>query len=155
MARKTINFTVPDGESTARDKGKLFCITEMPALRAEAWATRALIALMGSGVQMPADAVPGMATLVEVGYDSLQRLKYETLEPLLTEMLGCVQYFPDASRPSFMRHLFVAGSEDIEDVATLVMLRLEVWRLHTDFLQAGALSKFGARVTAENPASST
>ena len=50
MARKVSNYTVT---KEGRDLGKTFVITEMPASRAEAWATRALLALMAGGVELP------------------------------------------------------------------------------------------------------
>src|SRR6185312_7551249 len=69
VSRKTeiINVT-----SEGRDKGKQFIITEMPALRAERWAFRALLALAHSGVQLPEGAADGgMAVLASAGLQAL------------------------------------------------------------------------------------
>ena len=45
MARKVEYITI---DQEGRDQGKTFKITEMPALKAEKWATRAFLALAAS-----------------------------------------------------------------------------------------------------------
>lgn len=135
MARSISNYTVPDD---GRDFGKMFVITELPASRAEAWATRALLALMGSGVDLPEGFERmGMAAMAEVGVRALSGLKWEIANPLLQEMWECVQIMPDPGKPHLVRKLI---EEDIEEIATRVKLRAEVWKLHTDFLKAVAHS---------------
>lgn len=133
MARSTLNYTVQDA---GRDMGKVFVITEMSASRAEAWATRAILALMASGVHVPEgfDKM-GMAAMAEIGLKALSGLKWEIAEPLLAEMWECVQIIPDPSRMHIVRNLI---EEDIEEVPTRVKLRGEVWKLHTGFLKAVA-----------------
>ena len=133
MARKVKNYKVTD---EGRDKGKVFVLTEMPALRAEAWAARALLALIAGNVQIPAGFERmGMAGLVQLGLRSLSGLKWEAAEPLLSEMLTCVQIMPDPGVPSVVRNVI---DGDIEEIMTLINLRKEIWALHTDFLKAGA-----------------
>jgi hypothetical protein len=130
MARKVRNYTITD---EGRDKGKVFVLTEMPALRAEAWAARALLALIAGNIHMPAGIEKaGFAGLAQLGIRSLSGLKWEAAEPLLSEMLTCVQIMPS---PSVVRPLI---DDDIEEITTLIKLRKEIWDLHTDFLQAGA-----------------
>lgn len=51
MSRKTLIYQVPAQEGN-RDAGKRFLIEEMPATRAERWAMRALLALMGGNVEL-------------------------------------------------------------------------------------------------------
>jgi hypothetical protein len=132
MARKVRNYTVTD---EGRDKGKVFVLTEMPALRAEAWAARALLALIAGNVHMPAGIEKaGFAGLAQLGIRSLSGLKWEAAEPLLSEMLTCVQIMPSPSVPSVVRPLI---DDDIEEITTLIKLRKEIWDLHTDFLHAG------------------
>lgn len=137
MARAVQNYTVTD---EGRDRGKVFVITEMSSSKAESWAMRVILALMASGTQLPEGYEKrGMAGLAEMGFKMLSSLRWETLEPLLAEMLACVQYMPDPSKPHVTRELF---EQDIEEVATRIKLRLAVWSLHTDFLQAVAPSLF-------------
>ena len=50
MARKTMDVLI---DADNRDKGKLFFVEEMPASQAEEWATRALMAMMRSGIDIP------------------------------------------------------------------------------------------------------
>lgn len=135
MARSTVNYTVTDD---GRDFGKVFVLTEMPASKAESWAMRALLALMASGVEVPEgfDRM-GMAAMAEVGIRALSGLKWEVAEPLLAEMMECVQVMPDPGKPHVVRRLI---EEDIEEVATRVKIRAEVWKLHTGFLKAAAPS---------------
>lgn len=131
MARNTSNFKVVD---EGRDFGKTFVLTEMSASRAEAWATRALLALMAGGVDLPEGFErTGMAGIAQVGIKALAGLKYEVVQPLLDEMWTCVQLMPDQTKPHILRPLI---EEDIEEIATRIKLRAEVWTLHTGFLKA-------------------
>ena len=73
MSRRTLIYTV---KSDNRDKGKKFQITEMSASRGEAWAMRALLALMAGGVNLPEGFERmGMAGLAEVGIRALSNLQ--------------------------------------------------------------------------------
>jgi len=151
MARKVSNYTVT---KEGRDLGKTFVITEMPASRAEAWATRALLALMAGGVELP-DGFErmGMAGMAEVGIKAISGLKWEVAEPLLAEMFECVQIMPDKSKPSIVRDLI---EQDIEEIVTRFDLRMEVWNLHTGFFQAVVQSgsKGKSKVVAVSPSRS-
>lgn len=138
--RKTETVTIT---SEGRDKGKAFLITEMPALKAERWAFRALLLLAHSGAEldMPEDAQNGgMAAFATAGLKSLQKLDFEESLPLLNEMWSCVQVIPDPkSNPMIMRPLTVNEMEgdDIEEVPTILHLRERIFRLHTDFFFKG------------------
>lgn len=135
MARSTANVTITDD---TRDKGKVFVLTEMPASQAEAWATRALMALTSSGAQIPAGYERlGLAGVAELGIKALGGLKWEDAKPLLDEMMTCVQIVPDPTKPHVVRGLI---EEDIEEISTRVKLRAEVWKLHVGFLKAVAPS---------------
>lgn len=133
MARKTKTYVV---SAAGRDQGKTFVITEMSAIRAEAWAIRALLALVKNGAQMPDGfEQSGLAGLAQIGLEGLAGLEYKDAAPLLAEMMSCVAIQCDPSRPNFTRTLI---DDDIEEVKTLVALKAEVWSLHTDFLQSAA-----------------
>lgn len=131
MARATLTYTVTD---EGRDKGKTFILTELSASRAEAWAMRAILALMAGGVQLPEGFERmGMAGMAEVGIKALSGLSWNEAKPLLDEMWECVKIRPDPSKPNVERFLI---EEDIEEVATRIKLRAEIWKLHADFLKA-------------------
>ena len=148
MARRTLIYTV---KAENRDSGKKFVITEMSASRGEAWAMRALLALMAGGVNLP-DGFErmGMSALAEVGIRALSNLRWEISRPLLEEMMECVKIQPDPQRPDLIRDLI---EQDIEEIQTRIELRVEVFKLHADFFKAGNLSIFGgskAKVDGQN-----
>lgn len=129
--RKKSQYTVPDD---GRDKGKVFLITEMSASKGEAWAMRCLLALAAGNTQMPDDWESlGMAGLAEIGIRAVCGLKWDVAEPLLAEMMECVQIIPNPSTPQVIRGLI---EDDIEEVKTRLSIRMEVWKLHMDFLSA-------------------
>lgn len=126
-----MTYTVAD---EGRDQGKIFVLTEMAASRAEAWAMRAILALMAGGVNLPEGFERlGMAGMAEVGIKALAGLQWEVAKPLLDEMFACIKIQPDKSNPNLSRDLL---EQDIEEIPTRVKLRAEVWKLHTGFLKA-------------------
>ena len=133
MARKVTTFTV---ESEGRDKGKTFQITEMPADQAERWAIRALLALAGTGVELP-DGVSsaGMAGIAGIGLTALTKLPFAIAEPLLDEMFDCVLYVSDAG---IKTKVSKGVNSQIEEVRTRFELRAAVFKLHVDFSIPGA-----------------
>lgn len=142
MARSQINFTITD---PGRDMGKTFVLTEMSAAQCESWAMRALLALMGSGVTVPEGFERmGVAGIAQLGLKALSGLKWEIVEPLFAEMFECIKFMPDASRPQITRPVM---DEDIEEVKTRLTLRVEVWKMHTDFLKAVGPSIASAAAT--------
>jgi hypothetical protein len=131
LTRKTATVTITD---EGRDKGKTFILTEMPADQAEAWATRALLALAKAGVDIPDDASDaGMAGIAQAGIGALAHLSYEQLEPLLAEMWQCVRYQHKPKAP--LQEIISGENSQIEEVKTRVTLRKEVMRLHLGFSQ--------------------
>lgn len=131
---------VVDITDEGRDKGKRFFITEMPAMQAEKWAARAFLALAHSGTELPEGAEgAGLAGIAVIGLRALSNANFGNMEPLMDEMLQCVQIVPDPNQPNFMRGLI--GQDDIEELATLARLRMEVFELHTGFSLRDALSR--------------
>lgn len=120
--RKTATVTI---DQDNRDKGKSFLITEMPAEQAEAWATRALLAI--SNIDIPDDfKTMGMQGIAKLGLQALTTIDYDVAQPLLDEMMECVQIImPAATRP------LMPG--DIEEVGTRLKLRKVIFELHTGF----------------------
>lgn len=112
-----------------RDKGKTFLITEMPAMQAEKWAIRLLLALTKAGVEVPEGE--GMAAVAQLTASPtlFGKMHFRDAEPLLDEMLSCVEFIPDTAK-TMARGLMV---EDIEEVTTLLKIRMEVIALHTGF----------------------
>jgi len=133
MSRKTVTYKVT---AKGRDLGKVFLLTELSTADAEDWAMRAFFALMNSGVDIPDDvAEMGLAGIASIGLGALGKIDYEKARPLLDKMMQCVQIIPDPSRPNVLRAL---DPTDIEEVATRLLLRKEVFALHVDFLTPAA-----------------
>lgn len=129
MARKTATIKI---DAQGRDFGKTFVITELSALAAEEWAGRALFAMMNAGVEIPDNiAKAGLAGVAALGIASLTKISFDAAKPLLDEMLECVQIQPS---PKVTRSLI---DDDIEEVATLLTLRKEVFNLHLSFFIEG------------------
>jgi hypothetical protein len=122
MARNTKLVTIVD---EGRDKGKGYLITEMPPFQGEKWATRLLLAAAEGGMEVPEGfdfKTASSAKLAPLVMLAIAKAKWETLEPLLDEMMGCVQYVPTPSNPLVILPLS-ANSEAIEEVKTLLTIR--------------------------------
>lgn len=132
MARKEIYYT----ETAGRDAGKVFYIREMSAAQAEWWAIRAGMAMARSGVDLPENfADMGIAAMAGTGLKMVSQIPPAEAKPLLDELMECVQCVPDASNQNVKRRLI---DDDIEEIATRLKLRAEVFKLHVDFFQAAA-----------------
>lgn len=151
MARKTRTVVIDD--KTSRDCGKRYYIEEFPARRAEKWATKALLAMTNAGVDVPPEVVRmGAAAVLAVGMRALLTMGFMEAEPLLDEMMQCVQFVPDPAKPDLTLPL---DDYNVEEVATLVKLREEVIDIHTGFSIAAFLSNLGTAASGENSTSPT
>lgn len=129
--RKELYVTVDDA---GRDFGKLFKITEAPAIQADKWGIRAMLALNRNGAQIPDEIMKmGLIGILVVGVHKLKGVLWEDLEPLIDEMMTCVEIVPTPSKKNIVRPLF-QDANDIEEVSTISMLRMEVFKLHTGFM---------------------
>lgn len=136
MPRKEVFVTIVD---EGRDKEKVFKLTEAPAIQADKWGIRAMLALNRNGANIPDEIMKlGLIGVLVVGVHKLRGVAWSDLEPLLDEMMGCVAIVPTPSSPNVVRKLF---PDDIEEISTLSTLRKEVFALHTGFTQPGVPSK--------------
>ena len=135
-------------ELSGRDQGKYFHLKEMSAIRAEKWASRALLALSRSRVDITPDVVAGgLAAIATVGIQALSGLQFAEAEPLMDEMFGCIQFIPNPAQPAVKRPLV---EDDIEEVSTLAFLRAELLALHVGFsLPASLWTSISGRATGE------
>jgi len=150
--RKTKLVQITD---EGRDKGKAYLLTEMSAAQAEKWAFRALLLAAQSGADIP-DAIrsAGFAGVAIMGIQTiLGGVKFDQVEPLLDEMMKCIQFIPDIKNQIMTRPLI---EDDIEEVATRVRLRMEVFNLHINFSIGDALSSWsGMRTNQDLPSTET
>lgn len=135
MARTVKKIQIADA---GRDNGKVFVVTEMAPRDGHKWATRAIFALMNSGFEVPDDlAASGFAGLAAMGVKALGKANIETMAPLFDELLACVQFVPDPSKPGVMlddldRH--------IEEIKTFFVLQKEVLAVHVEPFMSGVKS---------------
>lgn len=136
MARRNEYFTV---DKECRDFGKTFCITEMTAFYAESFAIRAGLALLKNNPSLKDDFMEkvkdGTVTFEEIstwGLGLFSAVDYYDLEPLLKDLLKCVQIIVD-KKSMIMRHL---EDEDIEELSTIIELRKRALGLHINFSTA-------------------
>lgn len=135
MARKVETITI---DTKGRDKGKVFVLTELSPVAAEKWATKALFAMLNAGVDIPDNiAAAGLAGIAAMGIGALTKMPFESAEPLLDDMMQCIQIRPS---PTITRNLI---DDDIEEVSTLLTLRKEIFNLHMSFFTDGAESTSG------------
>ena len=136
--RKELLVTIVDA---GRDQGKVFKITEAHAVQADKWGIRAMLALNRNGAQIPDEIMKlGLIGVLVVGVHKLKGVLWEDLEPLIDEMMSCVEVVPTPSQRNVVRKLFI-DPNDIEEVSTLSTLRMEVFKLHVDFSKAAVPSK--------------
>lgn len=138
-----------------RDHDKVYIIKEFSASQAEWLAVRAFQALVKSGVELDGvTADMGMAGLAQMGFSALGKIDPELVKPLLDEMLSGITFCPDpVNNPTFTRSLV---EDDIEEVSTYMMLRMEVFQLHTGFSMTAKDSASSAAVsTTTSPNSNT
>lgn len=121
MARKVNQFTV---EKEGRDKGKTFVITEMSAVQAHEWATKAIFAILNTGIDMPDDlAQMGLPGLAVMGIGAIPNIPHAVAKPLLDELMTCVQIKVEKTT----RALY---PDDFEEVTTIFDLQREVLSMH-------------------------
>ena len=130
--RKRKDVRIVDGtKETNRDFGKVYVLTEKDAISAWKWGLRAMGAIVRTGVQIPDEiARMGVVGVLVVGFYRLGYIPWPDLEPLVDEMLTCVQIMPTPSVPNVVRPLM---PEDIEEPTTLSTLVREVFELHAGF----------------------
>lgn len=137
--RKEKVITIEEG----RDKGKKFKVIEMSAYSADCWATRALMVILSSGAELPdgvdrdnLQGIQGLSMVLKYGLKGLTSSSYDTVKPLLDELLGCCYFLPDGASTTVQ---LTPSSVDgiIEDMSTLFKLKMEAFTIHFDFLAGG------------------
>ncbi|BET96538.1 hypothetical protein [Xenorhabdus taiwanensis] len=127
---KSKTITIESG----RDAGKMFVITEMPIVKADDWAMRAMFTIANGGIDI-GDIRPemGMMGMAQVAIKALSSIRAEDGIPLLNELLDCVQIVPSGGNARAIEF-----NSDIRDVKTMFILRKEALAIHIDFLTQGA-----------------
>lgn len=125
--RKVIQLTIKNG----RDTGKVFQLTEMAPSKGFKWAFRAMLAIGNSGLILPDNLKDmSMVDVARVGLEQLFKIAPSAAEPLIDELLACVQYIPNPDKPEIVRAVI---EDDIEEITTRFTLVQEVFKLHINF----------------------
>lgn len=141
MGRRVELVTVPR-EWGGRDAGKIFKLRERSALDAERWAVRMIAALKGTTGQIRDEiAHLGMQAIAIAMANAFlgSNLDTEKFIDLLNEMMNtCVQIVRDPGVPDPLDAGMPLGTalvsdDDIEEIRTVLWLRSEVLRIHTNF----------------------
>jgi len=64
-------------------------------------------------------------------------LKWESVEPLLDELMQCIEILPNPNDKAVKRDLF---DGDIEEISTFATLQQEAFQLHLSFIKPGSPS---------------
>ncbi|SRR5579871_6549642 len=141
MGRKTKTVVITE---EGRDKGKTFLLTEMPAVRAERWASRVLALMVKSGATVTPEAadagMQGLAATMPASGSAITASEASTMitalqDPSLEDWWTCVQYVHAPGQPPMAIDL--GDACPIEEIATITHLRMEVLGLHVDFFSNG------------------
>jgi hypothetical protein len=143
-------------EEEGRDKGKVFHLVEMGALDAEDWAMRAAVTLTKFGFQVP-DRFAGMAGIAAVGYAPIAAsVGVPEIRELMNEMLSCINIpIADPNNRGRIIEYRPMIREDVEEITTILKLRLEVFQLHTGFSIAELYQRWTSAKTNQVDSSGT
>lgn len=132
---------------TLEDRGKklTFKIQEMSATQLEDWSLRAVLVLAAAGSDVPIDEgfEGAVKYLSSHGFAALGAVDYKKAKPLLDEMLGCCYRIVDRVEE---RVTTDTADAYIEDMTTLLKLRIEAFRINFSFFENG-----GTSASPENP----
>lgn len=135
MARKETFVSITD---EGRDKGKKFKLTEKSAIEIDKWANRAMVSIIKAGGALPDEVIRmGIIGVLSLSPERLMNAEWSDLEPLLDQLLTCVQIVPTPEQENVVRKLF---PNDIEEVQTLRTLREQVFILHVGFTKPAGQS---------------
>ena len=141
MARKKEIVSIPGERSETvgeRDNGKTFVLIEMPSVQGERWATQALSLLMKAGLSLPQGAEDaGMAGLAAAPLDGIPALK-ALQDQSLDAWWECVKYQHAPKHP--LQAIFPGEACQIEEIATVGLLRMKVLEMHIGFFSQGNTS---------------
>lgn len=130
LKHKVVEIEKPaPGMPENRDAGKRFHLEEMPALRAERWARRAIGAMSRQELDVREEfGKLGFYGFYLLGLQALAGGDMDAVDGLMEEMLTCIKI---QESESVVRPL--GGDGDIWEMSTLYRLRKELVELHMGF----------------------
>jgi hypothetical protein len=137
--RKTKIVVMPS--NAARDAGKRYVLVEESAEKAEEWAWRAYLSMSRGNLTPPPEIIRmGLAGLPLILGGGLAYASWSDVQPLLKEMMGCVNI--EVAAGGLVRRADLSG--DIDEVDTRLMLRKEIVELHLGFTIAEGILKLAS-----------
>lgn len=147
MARRSTTVTIEGTRSEepgCRDNGKTFIVSEMSALAGEHWSSRILKLVLESGVALPegVDENSGAAGLAQLTASEL--VAFAPFMTLLQDpevdagTWPCIKYLHAPGHPP--QPIAQGDACQIEEIATITRLRIEVLKMHTGFFSRGKAS---------------
>lgn len=128
MGRKSCNLVI---DEEGRDKGKVFVLTELPALDIERWTVRLVLALGKNGVSLPdVQADSGFAGIAGILWVLIAQISPSEAEALMATMLEGLKI----NAGKVVRDVM---PDDIEEPETLLQIRLAWVDLHAGFFAKG------------------
>lgn len=134
-----------EGQPANRDAGKRYYLEEMPALKAERWARRAIGAMSRQELDVREEfGKLGFLGFYLLGMQALAGGDMDAIDGLMDEMLTCIriQESEQVIRP-------LGGDGDIWELSTLYHLRKELIELHMGFTFAELASMLVAAASAK------
>lgn len=142
MARKTCQLAITE---PGRDHGKVFVITELPALDIERWTVRLVLALGKNGISLPdVQADSGFAGMAGILWVLIAQVSPADAESLMDTMLQGLKI----DEGKITRDV---SADDIEEPETLLQIRMAWVELHGGFFGRGGRLIWG-RLTSLIPA---
>src|SRR6266852_1817408 len=143
--RKEVDFVATYGRDA--ESHSKFKITEMSAIDAFDWGTKALLAMAKSGVEIPSDIISqGMAGVAVVIVRTVGGLEFISVKDLRQQLLDCVQIYVNPDGNAIQTRKLV-GQNDIQEPYTIYQLLIAVLELHLGFSIAESLSKLTSQTT--------
>lgn len=131
--RKTKEIKIDDSKS--RDFGKRFRVTEMSARQFEDFGFGIICALIKGGANIPESVhLEQMGELVKrKGLGIFAGIDANLIKPYYDKLLNCVEYLGKLGEKIVVQLDNNSADEIIEDVSTLLLLRMEALLIHWDF----------------------
>jgi hypothetical protein len=144
MARKTCNLVI---DEEGRDRGKIFVLTELPALDIERWTVRLILALGKNGISLPDVQVDsGFAGIAGILWVLIAQISATEADALMATMLEGLKI----NEGKIIRDVM---PDDIEEPETLLQIRMAWVDLHAGFFAKGGRLIWG-RLTSLMPGAS-
>lgn len=130
LKTKIVEIPIPtEGQRPNRDAGRRYLLEEMPVLKAEKWARRAIGAMSRQDLDVREEMKKlGFLGFYLLGLQALAGGDMDAVDGLMEEMLPCIKIYES---DTFARPVGADG--DFWELSTVYQLRKELIELHMGF----------------------